>query len=130
MSPLFLSAGFAFIRIVSGALMIYHGLEVFNGDKMSGYGNWLRDLRFPVPVAMAWLGKGSELVGGILLAVGLFTRTAALLLTITMLVVCFGLGNGRIFTDDQHPFLFALLTAIFFFTGGGKWSIDHLIFGR
>jgi putative oxidoreductase len=96
---------------------------------MGGYGQWLSDLKFPLPQVAAYLGKGAELVGGILLTLGLFTRLAALVLAITMLLVCFGMGHGRIFTDDQHPFLFVLLAGLFFFTGAGKWSLDQFIFG-
>jgi putative oxidoreductase len=128
-SPFFLSTGFAAVRIITGALMIYHGVEIFDADKMKGYSNWLNDLKFPAPALMAYLGKGTEFISGLLLLLGLFTRLAALALAITMLLVCFGIGHGKIFTDDQHPFLFVLLAAIFFFTGAGKWSLDHFIFG-
>jgi putative oxidoreductase len=110
-SPYFLSIGFAAIRVITGMLMTYHGIEVLDGNKMYGYGQWLTDLRFPQPHIMAYLGKGTELVSGVLLVLGLFTRLAALALAVTMLLVCFGIGKGRIFTDDQHPFLFVLLAA-------------------
>jgi putative oxidoreductase len=129
-SPLFLSVGFAAVRVITGVLMMYHGIEVFDAEKIRGYGQWLTDLSFPAPLLMAYLGKGAEFVGGLLLAAGLFTRLAALVLAVTMLIICFGMGQGRIFTDDQHPFLFVLLTAVFFFTGAGKWSIDSRIFGH
>jgi putative oxidoreductase len=129
-SSTFLSIGFAAVRIITGILMVYHGLEIFDADKIKGYSQWLTDLKFPAPLLMAYLGKGAEFVGGLLLVAGLFTRLAALTLAITMLVVCFVMGQGRIFTDDQHPFLFVLLAAVFFFTGAGKWSLDGLIFGH
>lgn len=126
--PYVLHTGLALVRMVTGALMLYHGLELFDAEKIRNYGQWLSDLTFPSPVLMAYLGKGAELAGGILLLLGLFTRSAALLIAVTMLVVCFFMGKGRIFTDDQHPFLFVLLAALFFFTGPGKWSLDHFFF--
>ncbi len=129
-SPTVLSLGFAAVRIITGLLMVYHGWEVFDADKIEGYRQWLSDIKFPVPKLMAFAGKGAEFVGGLLLMAGLFTRLAALAIAITMLVVCFFMGHGRIFTDDQHPFLFFLLAALFFFTGAGKWSLDGLIFGQ
>ena len=121
-------AGLLLVRIFVGAFMIYHGWEVFLPDKMNGYNQWLMDLKFPAPRFMAYLGKGSELVGGILFLLGLFTRFAAIVLAITMGIISFAMGHGRIFTDDQHPFLFVLLAAVFFFTGPGKWSLDYLFF--
>lgn len=109
-------------------LMIYHGYEVFDADKMKGYEQRLTDLKFPSPSLMAYLGKGGEFVVGILLMIGFLTRFAAIFLAITMAVICFIMGKGKVFTDDQHPFLFILLAAIFFFTGAGKWSVDQLLF--
>jgi putative oxidoreductase len=38
------------------------------------------------------------------------------------------MGHGKIFSDDQHPFLFVLLSLVFFFSGPGKWSMDELLF--
>lgn len=129
LSPFFLSTGFATIRVITGVLMVYHGMEIFDTEKMKGYHLWLNDLQFPLSYLMAYLGKGTEFISGLLLVLGLFTRLAALALGITMLFVCFGMGHGKIFTDDQHPFLFVLLSAVYFFTGAGKWSLDHFIFG-
>jgi putative oxidoreductase len=40
------------------------------------------------------------------------------------------MGEGKIFTDSQHPFLFALLAAVFFFNGPGPWSLDYHFFKR
>ena len=127
-SPLFLSSGFAAVRIITGVLMIYHGFEVFDSDKINGYSQWLNDLKFPAPGFMAYLGKGTEFVGGLLLTIGLLTRGAALALAVAMVFVCLIMGSCRFFTDDQHPFLFVLLAAVFFFTGAGKWSLDYVLF--
>jgi putative oxidoreductase len=120
--------GLGLIRILVGAFMIYHGWEVFNKDTMSGYEKWLTDLHFPAPGLMAYLGKGSEFVGGVFLALGLFTRLAIIPIIIAMGVICFGMGKGRIFTDEQHPFLFILLCLVFFFCGPGRYSLDKIIF--
>lgn len=122
--------GLAAVRIITGLLMIYHGWEVFDTSKMTDYAKWLTDLKFLTPVLMAYVGKGAELAGGILLTVGLLTRPAAIALAVTMAVICFGMGKGRIWMEDQHPFLFILLATVFFFTGGGKWSLDRVLFDR
>ena len=120
--------GLGLVRILVGAFMIYHGWEVFEQDKMAGYQQWLTDLKFPAPATMAYLGKGSEFVGGVFLALGLLTRLAIIPLIATMAVICFGMGKGRIFMDEQHPFLFILLFLVFFFCGPGRYSLDKLIF--
>ena len=122
--------GLGLIRILVGAFMIYHGLEVFDQDKMNGYGKWLSDLHFSNPSIMAYLGKGTELVGGVFLALGFLTRLFLIPLIITMAVISFKMGHGKIFMDDQHPFLFILLFLVFFFTGPGRWSLDKIVFRK
>jgi putative oxidoreductase len=74
------------------------------------------------------MGKITELTGGILLTLGLFTRIGSLITAATMLYISLFVGNGRIWYEDQHPFLFVLLAMVFFFTGAGKWSLDKIIF--
>jgi putative oxidoreductase len=126
--PLWQNTGLAILRIITGLLMTYHGWEVFDTVQINEYAKWDSIKALPQPLLMAYLGKGFELATGILLAVGLFTRMAALFMAITMLFVCFKIGTGKFYYDDQHPFLFALLAIVFFFTGPVKWSIDQLIF--
>jgi putative oxidoreductase len=77
---------------------------------------------------MAYSGKLIELLGGFFLILGLFTRVITALLFITFVFITFVMGEGRIFTDNQHPFLLSLLSLIFFFTGAGRFSIDYILF--
>jgi uncharacterized membrane protein YphA (DoxX/SURF4 family) len=72
--------------------------------------------------------KAAELVGGILILVGLFTRIAALMLAGTLAYIAFFIGHGKIWYEDQYPFLFVLLFLVIFFTGPGKYSLDHRLF--
>ena len=129
-APMFYDEGLALARVMTGLFMAYHGYEVFLLDKMKGYEQWLGDLKFPAPSLMAYLGKGAEFVGGILLAAGFLTRIASIAIAVTMAVICFGMGKGKIFMDDQHPFMFVLIALLFIFTGAGKWSLDYLFFDR
>ena len=108
--------------------MVYHGWEIFDSNKMNEYAKWDTIKSLPAPIFLVYLGKGLELVPGILMVLGLLTRPAALLMAINMLFICFKIGNGKFYYEDQHPFIFALLALVFFFTGPIKWSIDQLIF--
>ena len=120
----------ALVRIITGLLMAYHGWEIFDTTKMDGYTKWLTDLRFPQPALMAYLGKLAELVSGILLTLGLFTRLAVWPLILTMLGITFGMGKGKVWYEDQHPFLFVLIGIVFFLAGGGRYSLDQALFGK
>ncbi len=76
------------------------------------------------------LGKGTELVGGVLLFIGLFTRLACIVLILTMLYITFVVDHGKIWYEDQHPFLFVLLGFVFIFTGPGNMVLIEYYFKR
>lgn len=124
------SSGLVVIRIVLGLLMAYHGLEVFKTDTMNSYLEWEVIRKLPFPVFLTYTGKLIELVTGLFVAAGLFTRISALFMAVNMLFICFYIGHGRFYYEDQHPFLFALLALIFFFAGSVKWGLDDYFYKR
>jgi putative oxidoreductase len=128
--PIWQSSGLAIIRILVGLFMFYHGLEVFDAAKMKEYSTWAPTKNFPLPLFMAYAGKVAELIGGLLLAFGFLTRLGIVILIIPMLYIAFMIGNGKIWYDDQYPFLFVLLALVYFFTGPGEWSIDNMRAGK
>ncbi len=87
------------------------------------------ELHFPMPLAMAFLAKGSELAGGIFVFPGLFTRASASLIAFTMLVATLTANLGKDFNIDGgftiSYFLFALILIV---QGGGIFSLDHILF--
>ncbi|MFT3682209.1 MAG: DoxX family protein [Ferruginibacter sp.] len=128
--PVWQANGLALLRIVTGLLMAYHGLEVFDTKTMNGYTEWDIIKKLPAPMLMVYLGKGIELVAGICLAMGLFTRLAAIFIFIDMIFICFKVGDGKFWYENQHPFLFALLALVFFFTGPIKFGLDNILFKK
>jgi putative oxidoreductase len=126
--PLWQKGGLFLLRVATGVLMAYHGLEVFKPDAIKGYTEWDSVKKLSSPLFMLYLGKGAELVTGICLAIGLFTRISALFMFITMLFICFKIGNGKFYYEDQHPFLFAMLALVFFFTGPVQYGLDCIVF--
>ncbi|HTD41314.1 MAG TPA: DoxX family protein [Mucilaginibacter sp.] len=89
------------------------------------------ELHFPMPLVMAFLAKGAELIGGIFLFFGLFSKKAALLIGFTMFIATVTANLGKDFNIDGgftiSYFLFAL---IFMFWGAGKFSLDYLLFEK
>ncbi|HSZ84466.1 MAG TPA: DoxX family protein [Puia sp.] len=122
------SNGIACVRIIVGIFLIYHGREVFDAEKMKEYATWEMFKHSSSPTFIPYLGKASEFISGLLLAAGLFTRIACLIIIGTMLYISFIIGSGKIWMDDQYPFLFAILALVFIFTGPGNFSIDKIIF--
>lgn len=128
--PLWRDTGLVILRIITGAFMIYHGSEIFDRSKMLPYMDWDIIKSLPAPQTMLYIGKGLEFLTGICFVLGLFTRVAAIFMAIDMLFICFVIGNGKFWYEDQYPFLFAMMAFVFFFTGPVKWSIDKKIFDK
>ena len=116
------------IRILAGIIITKYGLQVFDEDGMNGYTGWLKDIGVPAPKAMAYIGKWAELLGGISLILGIFTRWLMIPLVLTMAVIIFVMGKADPIGDDQHPFLLLLIFLFFCLAGPGKWSLDYLFF--
>lgn len=129
-NPFFLMGGLAIIRIIIGCFLVYHGSEVFDKNKMNEYAAWDVFKNSFSPSLVAYLGKAAELIAGLLLLPGLFTRIASLIIIATFVYIPFFVGGGKIWYEDQYPFLFALFGCVFFFAGPGKWSLDHVLFDK
>lgn len=81
-------------------------------------------LGFPAPLLFAWAAGLSEFAGGFLLAAGLFTRPAALMILITMLVAAFRRHAADPFADKEKAFLYAAIALVFLIAGGGRLALD------
>ena len=128
-APFWQTAGLTLIRLTLGVFLIYHAWEIFDADKMKEYQQW-DAFKNSSGELMIYAGKAAELVAGILYLFGFLTRFASLLVIGTMGYIAFFLGNGIIWNNDQHPFLFILLALVFFFTGPGNFSLDKMIFKK
>jgi putative oxidoreductase len=124
--PFYQNEAIGGIRLVVGLLMVFHGQEVLRPDVMQGYLTW-DAFQGSGGKFLVYLGKSAELVSGLLLTAGFLTRIACLLLMGTLTYVTFFIGQGRFWYEDQHPFMFVLFGALFFFTGPGTWSIDQFL---
>jgi len=124
--PIALRQGLAIVRIIVGALMTYHGLEVFNSQLMRDYAAW-DSFAGSNALLLVYLGKGSEFIAGISLLLGLFTRLGSVLTMGTMSYITFFVGGGKFWYEDQHPFMFVLFGLLFLLTGSGALSVDDAI---
>ncbi|MBK7652664.1 MAG: DoxX family protein [Flammeovirgaceae bacterium] len=112
------------IRIVLGLLTVYHGLEVFQSELINEYATWA-PFQGSYGKLMVYVGKSSELLAGLLLTAGAFTRVGALFLIGALGYITFFVGQGHFWYEDQHPFMFVLLGVIYLFYGPGAWSVDR-----
>jgi putative oxidoreductase len=137
------------LRLIMGWEFWESGLEKLHGE------NWFADIqsRFPfpfdvIPPTISWtISTWAELIGAVLLWLGLGTRLAAFtLLFITfvataavhwpsMFTMWSDLAKGYAITDMGHgnfklPLLFAVMLLPLIFGGGGRFSLDHLLAKR
>jgi putative oxidoreductase len=119
--------GIAIVRVVVGVLLIIHGTQVFYTNEMNDYGPWLTDLGVPFPLMSAYAGKIVELMGGLCLVTGMFLRIACVMLMATFLFISIVMGDGKILTDAQHPFIFFLFSMLFLFCGDSGYSIRKFL---
>lgn len=93
---------------------------------------WFASINIPFPTLNAYLATGTEVLGVLLLTIGLFSRIISIPLIITMIVaiITVHLENG--FEAGENGFEIPLYYIIMLFTlviyGSGKLSLDHLLF--
>lgn len=125
------------LRLATGIIFIAHGagkvLGSFGGPGLRTFASYPAPYPFMRP-AWLWMGAAalSELVGGTLIVLGLFTRLAAFLLICVMLTAIAGVHWPVFFAPKGFEFPLALLgTALaLLIAGGGQASVDRLIAGR
>ncbi|MRR17526.1 MAG: DoxX family protein [Deltaproteobacteria bacterium] len=114
---------YALLRIVAGFMLAFHGSQ-----KILGF---LSEFRPPVG-SQLWIGGIIELVGGLLIMLGLLTRGAAFICSGMMAVAYiqyhwkFQLG-AQIFpaiNKGELAIMFCLAFLYIACRGGVKWSID------
>ena len=116
------------LRIVAGLLLLQHGAQKILGFPPGGQGG-------PVDLSTVpgWSGP-IELVGGVLIILGLFSRPVAFILS-GFTAVAYWMVHA-----PQSPYpisnggeLAALYSFVFFyliFSGPGPWSLDAMMSGR
>lgn len=130
--PNYINFGLLFYRIALGASMFYHGyLKWLSGSEgLYKVGAMLASLG--VSGGYELLGTAAaiaEMLGGILIILGLFTRIGALLLVGTLAVATILLINGNFFGWD-YPSQMAFGAIMLFFAGAGRYSFDAFIFKK
>ena len=121
--------GVLFLRIGFGLMMIAgHGYPKFQ-KYLSG------DRAFGNPIGLGeetslFLAVLAEFVCSLLFVAGLFTRAALIPLAITMLVALFIIHGSDPLGKQELPLLYLLAYLTLFLTGPGKYSLDHLFFGK
>lgn len=126
--------GLLVLRVIIGLLLAGHGAQklfgMFGGYGPEGTGQWLASIGFRPGKPMAIVAGLSELVGGVLLALGFLSPLAAAMVIGVMVVAASThLANGLWSTAGGYelPLLYAVLGAVLALTGPGALSVDALL---
>jgi len=112
--------GYALMRIVAGFLFLWHGAQ-----KLFGFPS---AMPAGVPAFITYVAGPIELIGGILVMIGLFTRSSAFLAS-GLMACAYWMGHGTkaLLPIQNGGELAALYCFVFLFMstqGGGSWSVD------
>lgn len=117
--------GITVVRITMGILFAVHGYQKF-AEGLAGVSAFYAKMSIPLPGLMTPFVAALELVGGLLLLLGLGTRWLGLLFAIEMLVVIVWVKVPRQGWLNAEFELMLLAGAIMLFLAGpGKLAIDE-----
>jgi putative oxidoreductase len=114
------------LRIIAGFLIMQHGLQ-----KIFGFPAGPQPQPTPPLLSMMGFVGILELVGGILLIIGLFTRPAAFILS-GMLAVAYFMAHAPqgfwpVLNKGELAALYSFVFLYLAAAGGGEWSLDRML---
>ncbi len=124
--------GITVLRVAVGVVFFAHGwMKAFEWG-LAGTAGGFREMGLPLPYLSAVMATGAELIGGALLALGLFTRYAAAPLAFTMVVAGVTAHSGSFFLPTGFEYVLVLFAAsvAVLFTGPGALAMDNALAGR
>lgn len=118
------------IRVGLGLILLPHGFnKLFLNDAVPTARNFVA-FGWAYPLAWAYFIGCIEFFGGILLALGLFTRAVALAIVVEMAVICFGVlwpnwswGHRGM----EYALFMGIVAVAILLRGGGPLSLDQLL---
>lgn len=123
------------LRLAVGIIFAAHGWQKFSGG-LDGVAQFFGGVGIPLPEVSAFIVAFVELIGGIGLILGFFTRYWALLLSIIMIVAIFTvkLPNGLLGAQGRPGYELDLALLVgclaLLLMGPGPISLERAIFNR
>jgi len=120
------------IRCITGMVFISEGMQKFLFPDALGIGRFIR-IGIPFPDVLAPFTASVEIICGLLILAGLFTRYAAIPLVIVMLVaimstkfpILISKGFWAMAHEARTDFLMLAGMISLLLTGGGSYALDH-----
>ncbi len=122
------------VRVTAGVLLLPHGYQKLMVGVSAVAANVLARRGIEPALPLAYLIMFLETIGGIMVALGLFTRPIAAALAIEFAVITFiaHWPNGFSWSSNgyEFPLMWGVVLFIIAIRGGGHLSIDRNVIGR
>ncbi len=121
--------GLLIFRLFIGLSMAFaHGFsKVPPSEQLVG---GIAALGFPAPLFFAWCAGLSEFVGGLLIALGIFTQGAAAVLGFTMLVAFAGVHAADPYQVKEIALLYFFSCVLLVFVGPGNLALGRFFHSK
>lgn len=123
----------SFVLLVARLLMAYGFYEpaINKWNDIGSVASWFGSMGIPFPTINAYMAAGTEMLGVVLLTIGLFTRYISIPLIVIMIVAIttVHLPNGFSAGDNgfEIPLYYMVFLMIFVTHGAGKYSLDNFV---
>ncbi|MFA7092155.1 MAG: DoxX family protein [Arcobacteraceae bacterium] len=125
------------LSLLLARLVIAYGFyhpATYKWGSIESVAYWFETLGIPFPLLNAYMAATTEMLGVVLLTLGLFTRLISLplIVVMTVAIVTVHLPNGFSAGENgfEIPLYYMLFLLVFVAYGAGKWSLDRVIFGE
>lgn len=112
----------------------FYGPAKMKWSDINSVAEWFGSMGYPLPTLQAYMAASTEAAGVILLTLGLFTRLISIPLMVVMVVAIVTVHLPHGFESGNNGFEIPLYYFIMLFVlvthGGGKLSLDWLLFKR
>ena len=123
------------VRLIVGLIFLSEGIQKYLFPELVGTGRFLQ-IGFGHPAFWAYFTGAFEIVCGVFILLGLFTRLVSIPLFIIMMVafvttkwpILLNKGFWAMAHEYRTDFAMTLLLVYLVIYGGGSWSLDSKIF--
>jgi putative oxidoreductase len=122
---------YVLVRLTVGLMLLPHGWTKVSVGGIAGVSGYFARLHLEPALLFTLLAMFNETIGGVLIAIGLFTRPVAALLVIEFLILLFVVhiprGYGMALNGAEFPLMWLLMLVVILLRGGGPYSLDRKI---
>lgn len=126
-----LALGLLLARLMTGFIFIMHGYQKLIDNGVDATQNGFAAMGVPLPNISAVALIVLELAGGLALMLGIWSRLAGILLSVSMLgAMYFAHRDAGFFAQDggfEYVLLLAVISAALALTGPGAWSLEGML---